>query len=207
VSVRDLWETMARYLYLPRLRGLDVLQATVGAGPATTTWQNEGFATADAFDQGTGRYLGLVTGAHPAQVRPDTLVVSPVLAAAQRTAASPNGDSRPDVAGGNGMTGLDHTRTGNGAATGAIDSVEGDGTVPRSFYGSVTLDSERLIRDFGRVSQEVIQHLTALVGADVVVTVEVQATRPNGFNDAVVRTVSENAHTLGFATHEFAPDE
>jgi hypothetical protein len=32
----------ARYLYLPRLRNLDVLLATVEAGPASLSWQQDG---------------------------------------------------------------------------------------------------------------------------------------------------------------------
>jgi len=58
-------------------------------------------------------------------------------------------------------------------------------------------------RDFGKVAQEVVQHLTSLVGTDVEVTVEVRATSADGFPDQVVRTVTENARTLKFTSHEF----
>ncbi|HEV8651212.1 MAG TPA: hypothetical protein VG276_17925, partial [Actinomycetes bacterium] len=66
-----------------------------------------------------------------------------------------------------------------------------------------SLDPTRLNRDFGQVAQEVIQHLTILMGTDVEVTVEIRATNSDGFPDATVRTVSENARTLHFASHEF----
>jgi hypothetical protein len=39
VSAAVLWDVFARYLYLPRLRNLDVLLATVEAGPASLSWQ------------------------------------------------------------------------------------------------------------------------------------------------------------------------
>lgn len=38
VSVKDLWDAFARYLYLPRLRDMDVLIATVRQGPASVNW-------------------------------------------------------------------------------------------------------------------------------------------------------------------------
>jgi len=40
-----------------------VLLRSVADGPALTTWATETFATADAVDEATGRYLGLVAGA------------------------------------------------------------------------------------------------------------------------------------------------
>jgi hypothetical protein len=43
VSAAVLWDVFARYLYLPRLRNLDVLLATVEAGPASLSWQQDGF--------------------------------------------------------------------------------------------------------------------------------------------------------------------
>jgi len=49
----------------------------------------------------------------------------------------------------------------------------------------------------------VIQHLAALVGADVEVTLEIRAEVPDGVPDNVVRTVMENCRTLRFKTHGF----
>ena len=43
-----------------------------------------------------------------------------------------------------------------------------------------------------------LQHLTSLIGSDVEVTVQVRATRPEGFDEPTVRTVSENDNYLGF---------
>jgi hypothetical protein len=41
------------------------------------------------------------------------------------------------------------------------------------------------------------------MGTEVEVTVEIRATNPDGFPDITVRTVSENARTLRFTSHEF----
>lgn len=73
----------------------------------------------------------------------------------------------------------------------------------KRFYGVVDLPPERLVRDFGKVAQEVVQHLASLVGTQLQVTVEVRPSNPDGFPDHVVRIVSENANTLRFSTYEF----
>ena len=43
---------------------------------------------------------------------------------------------------------------------------------------SVRLDAGRLGRDAGRIAEEVVQHLAALVGSDVDVTLEIRADVP-----------------------------
>ena len=67
----------------------------------------------------------------------------------------------------------------------------------------MTLDATRVGRDAGRVAEEVIAHLTGLVGAKVTVTLEVEAYIPSGASDHVVRTVTENSRTLKFTSHGF----
>jgi hypothetical protein len=71
---------------------------------------------------------------------------------------------------------------------------------------SVTLDPTRVGRDAGRIADEVISHLVGLVGSTVKVTLEVEATIPNGAPDSVVRIVTENSRTLKFGTHGFEKD-
>lgn len=48
-----------------------------------------------------------------------------------------------------------------------------------------------------------IQHLSGLMGADVKVTLEIEADLPDGAPDNVVRTVTENARTLKFDSFGF----
>jgi hypothetical protein len=53
-------------------------------------------------------------------------------------------------------------------------------------------------RDAGKIAEEVIAHLSGLIGANVTVTLEISAEIPDGAPDNVVRTVTENARTLKF---------
>jgi hypothetical protein len=194
VAVSALWDVFARYLYLPRLRNLDVLLATVEAGPASVSWQQDGFATADGFSG--DRFPGLTVGSH-ALVTAGTLLVRPEVAEAQleqerRTreeAASegklPDGQQPRDW--------LGDERAGAPAGPAR----------PHRFHGVVTLDPERLNRDFGRVVQEVISHLTGLFGTEVEIIVEIVAKNAEGFPDPTVRNVTENARTLRFTDHDF----
>jgi hypothetical protein len=67
----------------------------------------------------------------------------------------------------------------------------------------VALDATRAGRDAGRVAEEVVAHLSGLVGANVTVTLEIEATVPDGVPENVVRTVTENSRTLKFTSHGF----
>jgi hypothetical protein len=74
---------------------------------------------------------------------------------------------------------------------------------PRRFHGTATLDSARVGRDASRIADEVIAHLAGLVGAEVTVTIEIEAAFPGGAPDNVVRTVTENSRTLKFTSQGF----
>jgi len=54
--------------------------------------------------------------------------------------------------------------------------------------------------DASKVADEVITHLAGLLGAQVKVTLEIEADVPAGVPENVVRTVTENSRTLKFDT-------
>jgi hypothetical protein len=60
--VRQLVEDFARYLYLPRLAGPEVLVQAIRDGVALLTWASDTFAYSESFDEGAGRYRGLRGG-------------------------------------------------------------------------------------------------------------------------------------------------
>lgn len=51
-------------------------------------------------------------------------------------------------------------------------------------------------RDVQNYLQEIIQHLTAVDGSHVELTLEVEVTAPDGIPSTTIRTVSENCRTL-----------
>ncbi len=66
------------------------------------------------------------------------------------------------------------------------------------FHGSVQIEALRVARHAGEIMDEVIKHLVGLNGADVQVTLEIQAKFPDSVPDHVIRTVTENCRTLHF---------
>jgi 4-diphosphocytidyl-2C-methyl-D-erythritol kinase len=61
-------------------------------------------------------------------------------------------------------------------------------------------------RDAGKIADEVIAHLVGLVGADVNVTLEIEADVAAGVPENVVRIVTENGKTLKFTQQGFERD-
>ncbi len=54
-----------------------------------------------------------------------------------------------------------------------------------------------------RIAEEVIAHLAGLPGAEVLVTLEIEARLPQGASEHTVRTVTENCRTLKFVSQGF----
>ncbi|MBI3462766.1 MAG: ATP-binding protein, partial [Planctomycetes bacterium] len=168
VGLKQLCEDMARYLYLPRIRDDDVLLGAVHDGIERLTWQSETFAYAESWDEQRGRYKGLRAGTG-ARVIVDgnSLLVKPDIAAAQmaaQAASVASADSGPTDAG---TVSIDS----NGGATPVPGPTTTETRVQRRrFHGSVRLDPVRPGRDASRIAEEVIQHLSSIVGSNVEIT-------------------------------------
>jgi len=220
VPVRQLVEDFARYLYLPRLADPAVLARAMSEGAELLTWRNDTFAYAESRDEAAGRYRGLRAG-RVLNLTPDSpgLLVKPDVAARQldaeaAAAAASAGAGTSAAAGpGRGAGGAGGTGVAGGtgsAPAGAPGSAAGGSPSPGAapprpsrFHGTVALDPARAGRDAGRIADEVIAHLAGIVGAEVRVTLEIEARIPGGASDQVVRTVTENGRTLKFISQEF----
>ena len=65
------------------------------------------------------------------------------------------------------------------------------------YFGSVKINPDRYSRDIGNVTREIIDQLVG-TGAELEITIDIQATKLDGFNETEVRTISENAQVLKF---------
>jgi predicted AAA+ superfamily ATPase len=195
VPVKQVVEDFARYLYLPRIAGPEVLIQAMRDGVGLLTWQSDTFAYAEGRDDSADRYRGLRAGSMVSLSVDDLgLLVKPTVARAQMDAETPVvTDRAPD--GGGGVR---------------IDPSPPEKDAPhrtlRRYYGTVRLDPMRAGRDASRIADEVIAHLVGQDSAEVSVTLEIQAVLPKGANDQVVRTVTENSRTLKFESHGFEKD-
>jgi hypothetical protein len=190
-TVNALWDAFARYPYLPRLKNMDTLVASVRQGANPIAWEVMGFAVAHALDAATGRYIGLTTHGDDATVIGTTLVVRPDLAAAQLEGEGTGGTSDD---------GDDGDDDGDGDDQPTIDDTL------RRFYAVARLDPERYQRDFAKLAAEVIARLAGLVGTSVEISLEIKATNTGGFPEHVTRTVTENARTLKLDSYGFETD-
>lgn len=203
VEVAQLLDDFGRYLYLPRLRDSDVLLNAIRDGLGLLLWSQESFAYADSFDEATGRYRGLRYGEH---VNISTDNLTGVLVRPDRAQQQLNADAAAAAAatGGTSRSGEAQTPgTPPPGTDGRPDAATDAPAKPTRFHGTVILDSARVGRDASRIAEEVISHLAGLVGAEVTVTLEIDAKIPAGAPDQVVRIVLENGRTLKFSSQGF----
>ncbi|WP_258066970.1 Swt1 family HEPN domain-containing protein [Rathayibacter sp. AY1C9] len=203
VAIGDLWSLYAQYPYMPRLRSRDVLIDAIDNQPLL--WQTESFALADRYDETTGRYSGLWlpgdTGRAP--VTDATLIVTPALAEAQRV------EDTAAIAG----SGMDESNADASISGAAPSAVPGNATtvlptkrtVVTRYVGSAPISAERYSADFAKIATEVLAHLAAS-GANMTISLSIDAIHTDGFSEQQLRTVRENATTLKFTTNEFETD-
>jgi len=198
----------ASYLYLPRLMRSTVLAEAARAGVALLTWEQDSFAYAESYDDQAQRYRGLQLSVDLALRADDAgLLVKPDAARQQLDREAERGDGGPgkglDPDGGDGRGNGGDGGEGERGRPGGGASESVPPSRPKRYYGSVTLNAERVGRDAGQIASEVIAHLTGLVGAEVRVTLEIDADVPNGVPENVVRIVTENGRTLKFDAQGF----
>ena len=204
ISLKRVWECLATYLYLSRLRDSDVLLDTVREGIKT-----QAFGYANNLDD-TGRYNGLQLGSAGGSLYLDdeSVLVKPDVAVAQLKAdaavKTDSGHPQPPESPSIGQGSRASYTTPGGQTTGAGPEIPPtEAAKPKRFYGTVNLDPIRTGPAAQRIIEEVVQHLAGLPGADVEVTMEIQAKVSDGVPDDVVRIVTENCRTLRFTTQEF----
>jgi hypothetical protein len=203
-AIKQLLDDFTRYIYLPRLAEPGVLLTAIREGLALITWEMDSFAYAESYDDAEGRYRGLRAGeqVHITDSYAPGLLVKPEIARrqidAERTTAP--GTTSGVVSPG---SGVGATLTGAGPAATPTPSGPVEPPKPKRFHGTVTLDPTRVGRDASRVADEVISHLVGLVGANVSVTLEIEAEVNSGTPESVERIVTENCRTLKFSSQGF----
>ena len=194
LHLKDLWEYLNRYTYLPRLKNRNVLvkavQAAIGGmlpGP---------FAYAERWNDTSGTYVGLaINGAinAPVVIDNDSVIVRLDVAEQHRKEhEKAQGDAAAPEA-----------PTGDGAQSGEDEAPEKEGTdekqkLPTRFRGTVIICADRPARDMHQIVDAIVQQLTTLPGASVELKLEIDAEVPAGIDKAKSRTLLENANTLGF---------
>src|SRR5216683_1519905 len=170
VEIRELWSDYSQYLYLPRLRDSAVLARAIEEGVSATTWDPDTFAYAGRVDA-DGRYVGLVAGKIPDVHMDSTAVlVKPEAARRQIEPQVPVPPTPPPLP-------------------------PRSEQLPNRFFGRVSLEPVRLLRDVGDIAEAIVRQLGKAGKTEIRITLEVDADSKSGFPEDVQRTVTENART------------
>lgn len=193
LALRDLREYLNRYIYLPRIKNQDVLvrsvqQAVSGMIPGP-------FAYAERWDEAAGAYLGLaIDRANNTLVviDGDSVIIKPDAAEAHRPKPAEPSDTASGV-----------TQTGSPTVPGVqappTPSPIPPERNPTRFSGVVSISPDRPARDMHQIVEAIVEQLTTLPGNRVTLRLEIDAEVPGGLDRAKVRTLIENANTLGFS--------
>ncbi len=191
ISVKQLWDYLSTYAYLPRLANESVLIQTIQQGVNS----QEFFAYAAGFDG--ERYLDLKLNQFVGSVDRSGYLVK--VAVAKDQLAKERAAREQEEAGGVSMPATPPEPTGT-EMTGEVETTGESPAQPQvnktRFYLSARLDNTRINRDVQKLLEEVIKHLSDTPGAEVKVSLEVEASSMLGFSATTVRTVSENSRTL-----------
>ncbi len=198
LHLKDLWEYLNRYTYLPRLKNRDVLvravQAAVGGmlpGP---------FAYAERFDEAKGSYAGLAIKQSPSVpviIDNESVIVRSDVAEAHATQIGGYVCGAP---------GEDIVPGGGGDATPPKDepTPPPPDKRPTRFIGTVILSADRPAHEMRQVVEGIVEQLTTVPGAKVELKLEIDADLPNGIDKNRSRILLENASTLGFIDREIS---
>ncbi len=207
ITVGELWGYFTRYTYLPRLVNRKVLDGAIEQALTAILIEKERFAIASEKDEDTGRYRGLIVppdSCTNVQITDSTLLIDAQRgeeqieedrAAATRVpgATTPGDNLAPAALATHAVAGKEPSADDDDRS--AIESTME--TVLARFFGSVAVNPDRYARDIGNITREVIDQLAG-TGANLEITIDIQATKPEGFNDTEIRTITENVQVLKF---------
>jgi predicted AAA+ superfamily ATPase len=189
LSLKDLREYLNRYIYLPRLKNQEVLIKAVQS--AVSGMLPGPFAYAERWDAKTDIYLGLAierAGNAPVVIDSDSVIIKPNVAETHRPAPPQPAPGGP----GDKVPGVEEQPVGGPSTSPPAEKR------PTRFTGAVMISPERPARDIHQIVEAIIEQLTTLPGSQVKLRLEIEADVPGGLERAKVRTLIENANTLGF---------
>ena len=187
LAISDLRDWFAAYVYLPKLRDPAVLESAIAEGVSSSDPQ---FAYAENYDETTKRYLGLLLGhLAPTAFSPSALVVRKDVAERQIEA-----DQQAATISAGNLTSVDPVEQPVPGTTPA----KPESAKPRRFFGSVEIDPDRPVKSFDAIVAAVVEQLLRTKGATVSLTLDIEASAPDGFDESDIGVVRDNAKQLKF---------
>jgi predicted AAA+ superfamily ATPase len=197
VSALKVWQDCCHYLYLPRLANNHVFDRAITQGLETEDFF--GFASGKDGD----RYLGFAFGRISLiALDASALLISRERAAEYKASIAPpppvHPQPEPDAGDGKSVT---PSPTPPGPTVSPV--APPTQTAKKQFYATVTLDPVKAKMDFATIVDEVVEQFTAKLGVEVKISIDIQATSRDGFDEGLQRAVKENCNHLKFGNAEF----
>jgi len=196
IYIKDLWDCLCKYLYLPRLREKKVLIEAIRAGLPSAEY----FAFASGYDG--ARYIGLKYNQSVNNVEDSGLLVQTAAAQQQITTEEKEKALREEttsvdagnIRGISTANGSDIIKEGSGipVESGATITFTPKNKKYTHFHMTATIVPDRIVRDIPTLYNEIIKHLNNTDQAQVAITLEVVASSQNGFTNDIISTVSQN---------------
>lgn len=199
IQIGMLSDYFAQYLYLPRLMNTEVLIDSIRDGISLVSWVQDSFGYAEGYDEKQNRYIGLRGGEKIGVISDTGIIVKSDVALKQLSAETAIAEAKKK-----GETG-EYTPTDTASTHSSVsESIETEKKIiMHRFHGTIKLDVTRIGRDAGRIAEEVIQHMSGIMGSKMEISLEIHAELPDGAPDNVVRTVTENCRVLNFDSYGF----
>ena len=201
VDVNALWEMLTSYVYLPRLRNRSVLQGCIEEGVAAGA-----FGYAREYNPDTGEYRGLRYEGplhDPAlgmivNENSGGLLVAPGRAAEEKRKEL---ERQAKESTEEGATPTPAPYTVNPSNGGGTDTVDPPHTpprtpLPRRIRASKTVQGNLSLDDVSSLQSDIIRVLRD-GGGEVTVTITIEASKDDGFDEGVTRPVRDNSGQLG----------
>ncbi|MDO4539127.1 MAG: hypothetical protein Q4B54_13265, partial [Coriobacteriales bacterium] len=208
IQVKQLWELLCTYCYLPRLADYSVLENAISQGAASTEY----FGIAAGV--GEDRYLDLSFNVARPFLNQSDWLVKPAVAEEQiereeEAKAEAERKRRERELAGIGNTAVPAqtptpmTPPFLGGTSQPQQPQPEQLRLPLSFTMSAKLDNTRVNRDVRTIMDEIVSQLMQLDGADVELSFEVRAKVDDGIPAPTTRAISENCNTLHIGDYRF----
>ncbi|MDE5641847.1 MAG: hypothetical protein K2I40_09300, partial [Bifidobacterium castoris] len=208
LPLADVWSCMARFVYMPRLTGKAVLDDCIEAMPGTVMEAELRFAVAAGRDKETGHLQQLVIpGITDSQrifhVSDSTLIVDWDTAMEQYTHdEQAMQDATKD-------SNVDDFHARNLAPQTGVEEPATETEVPHPlktrYFAMVRLDEQMPNRTISQLNERILDQLR-LVGAKVTLQLDVQAYRPDGFDEEFVERITDASKDMEVQDFNFEED-
>lgn len=198
IQIRQLWNLLCQYCYLPRLANQEVLLGCIKAGLR----DDQHFAFAE--DIQNGDYIGLAIAPSSYDLNMDHYLVK--LSVAERvlqeraaTTVLPVTSTESNTA----DTSRRSTRVSYPTTPSQPSQLEMGEPKKKRFYMSAPLNRLRISDETYKIAQEILNLLTDDENTQLTIRLEVNAHNNEGFSRGTIRAVSENCQTLNYSEFGF----